>query len=228
MGRIIEEIYVWRWPVRIYHWLNAICITLLFVTGLYIANPVLESPVGEAVWHKNMAIWRYVHFAVAFIFVANFLFRLYWALFGKDDYGRFGGFQPWKPSWWGTSFKEQVASYLFMRSDEPNHIGHNPVAALAHFIFIFLGSWFMIFTGLAMYGENNPGGFIDTWFGWVVLLFGSSHAMHNMHHLGAWIFPFYLVMHLYAVTRHDVVDRTSVTSSIITGYKHKVEESPTS
>jgi len=33
-------------------------------------------------------------------------------------------------------------------------------------------------------------------------------------------------MHLYAVVRHDVVDRTSVTSSIITGYKHKVEEEP--
>ncbi len=226
MGLIIEEIYVWRWPVRIYHWLNAICITLLFITGLYIASPILSPPIGEAVWYKNMAWWRYIHFGTAFIFIANFLFRLYWALFGNDPYARFGGFQPWKASWWGTSFKEQMASYLFLRRDEPHHIGHNPVAAMAHFVFIFLGSWFMILTGLAMYGENNPGGFIDSMFGWVMLFFGSSHIMHNMHHVMAWIFPFYLVIHLYAVTRHDVVDRTSVTSSIITGYKHKVEESP--
>jgi Ni/Fe-hydrogenase 1 B-type cytochrome subunit len=228
MGRIIEEIYVWRWPVRIYHWLNAICIAALFITGLYIASPIFSPPIGEATWYKEMAWWRYIHFATAYIFIANFLFRLYWALFGNDPYARFGGFKPWKLSWWGNDFKEQMASYLFLRRDEPNHIGHNPVAAMVNFIFIFLGSWFMILTGLAMYGENNPGGFIDSTFGWVVLLFGgSSNSMHNMHHALAWIFPVYFVLHIYAVTRHDVVDRTSVTSSIITGYKHKVEESPT-
>jgi len=226
MGRIIEEIYVWRLPVRIYHWLNALAITVLFITGLYIAAPIMNAPVGEATWYKNMAWWRYVHFVAGFIFIANFLYRLYWALFGNDELARFGGFRPWSPSWWGKPFKEQLASYLFIRTEEPNHTGHNPVAALTHFIFIFLGSWFMILTGLAMYGENNPGGFVDTYFGWVILFFQSSHSMHMMHHAAAWIFPFYVVLHLYAVTRHDVVDRTSVTSSIITGYKHRVEESP--
>jgi len=77
-----------------------------------------------------------------------------------------------------------------------------------------------------MYSENNPGGIIDGMFGWVIYLFGSSMAMHTMHHLIAWIFPVYLIGHIYAVLRHDIVDRTSVTSSIITGYKHSVEECP--
>jgi Ni/Fe-hydrogenase 1 B-type cytochrome subunit len=117
-----------------------------------------------------------------------------------------------------------VASYLFLREDEPNYVGHNPVAALAHFIFIFCGSTFMILTGLAMFGENRPGGFVETWFGWLIPLFGGSYNLHFVHHLVAWIFPFYLVIHLYAVFRHDIVDRTSVTSSIITGFKHKVED----
>ncbi|ABB24307.1 Ni/Fe-hydrogenase, b-type cytochrome subunit [Pelodictyon luteolum] len=227
MGRIIEEIYVWRLPVRLYHWINAICITVLFATGIYIASPVLVHPPGEAVWQKGMAWWRYVHFASAFIFIANFLFRMYWAVFGRDTYARFGGFRPWSPSWWGKPFREQLESYLFLRSDEPNYAGHNPVAALAHFLFIFCGSVFMILSGLAMFGENNPGGAMSTWFGWMLPLFGGSYGLHYAHHIVTWIFPFYLVVHLYAVLRHDVVDRTSVTSSIITGYKHKVEEEPT-
>ena len=82
----------------------------------------------------------------------------------------------------------------------------------------------MILTGLAMYGENRPGSLVESMFGWVLPLFGSSYNLHYAHHLVSWIFPFYVIVHLYAVFRHDVVDRTSVTSSIITGYKHKVED----
>lgn len=226
MATTYEEQYVWRLPVRIYHWVNAIAITVLFLTGLYIAAPLLSAPVGEADWYHRMAWVRLIHFSTAFIFIANFMFRLYWALFGKDRYARFAGFRPWNPAWWGQPFKDQLASYLFLAKREPNYCGHNPVAALTHFLFVFCGSIFMIFTGLAMYGENNPGGFIDTMFGWVVLLFGSSYGMHTVHHVVAWVFPVYLVLHLYAVARHDIVDRSSVTSSIITGYKHRVEECP--
>jgi Ni/Fe-hydrogenase 1 B-type cytochrome subunit len=224
MGRLIEEIYVWRLPVRFYHWINAFCIATLMITGIYIASPVLNPPHGEAVWQHNFAMWRYVHFSVAFVFTGNFLYRLYYALFSDDQYARFGGFRPWSPKWWGKPFKEQVASYLFLRKDEPNYVGHNPVAALAHFIFIFCGSTFMILTGLAMFAENRPGSFLDASFGWVLPLFGSSYNLHYAHHIVAWIFPFYVIVHLYAVFRHDIVDRTSVTSSIITGYKHKVED----
>ncbi|NQU26807.1 MAG: Ni/Fe-hydrogenase, b-type cytochrome subunit [Candidatus Marinimicrobia bacterium] len=226
MARLYEEQYVWRLPVRIYHWINAICITILFPTGLYIASPIFSPSIGEAVWYHQMAWIRYIHFGTAFVFLANFLFRLYWALFGNDRYARFAGFQPWKPIWWGQPFKDQLASYLFIRKDEPNYCGHNPVAALTHFLFVFCGSIFMLMTGLAMYGETNTGGFIDTLFGWVMLVFGSTHAMHTMHHLVAWLFPVYLILHIYAVVRHDIVDRSSTTSSIITGYKHRVEECP--
>jgi Ni/Fe-hydrogenase 1 B-type cytochrome subunit len=224
MGRIIEEIYVWRLPVRFYHWVNALCIVALLVTGLYIASPVLNPPLGEAVWQHNFVMWRYVHYAVAFAFTGNFLYRLYYALLSDDKYAKFGGFRPWSPQWWGAPFKEQIASYLFLRKDEPNYVGHNPVAALAHFIFIFCGSTFMIMTGLAMYGENNPGGFAERVFGWLLPVFGSSYNLHYIHHAAAWLFPFYVIVHLYAVFRHDIVDRTSVTSSIITGYKNKVED----
>ena len=97
MARLYEEQYVWRLPVRIYHWINAICITILFSTGLYIASPIFSPSIGEAVWYHQMAWIRYIHFGTAFVFLANFLFRLYWALFGNDRYARFAGFQRWKP-----------------------------------------------------------------------------------------------------------------------------------
>ncbi len=30
------RVKVWRWPVRLFHWLNALAITVLFFTGIYI------------------------------------------------------------------------------------------------------------------------------------------------------------------------------------------------
>lgn len=226
MAQLYEEQYVWRLPVRIYHWINAICMLILFLSGLYIAWPLVSPPVGEAVWFSRMAWIKTIHFVTAFIFIANFLFRLYWGLFGHDRYGRFGGFKPWLPIWWGQPFKDQLASYLFIKKDEPNYCGHNPVAALTHFLFIFCGSIFMILTGLAMYSEINPNGWLNGMFGWIIPLFGSSMMLHTLHHLMAWLFPVYLVLHLYAVFRHDIVNRSSITSSIVTGYKTRVEECP--
>ena len=29
----LREVYVWELPVRIYHWLNALCIVILCITG---------------------------------------------------------------------------------------------------------------------------------------------------------------------------------------------------
>lgn len=35
----LREVYVWELPVRIYHWVNALCIVILCVTGFIIADP---------------------------------------------------------------------------------------------------------------------------------------------------------------------------------------------
>ena len=34
----LREVYVWELPVRIYHWVNALCIVILCVTGFIIAS----------------------------------------------------------------------------------------------------------------------------------------------------------------------------------------------
>ncbi len=225
MNQLNKGHYVWKLPVRLYHWINAYVVSILFITGLYIASPLFSSPTGEASWYKGMAWFRYIHFSTAFVFIANFLFRLYWALNGNDQYGKFGGFKPWLIKWWGQPFKDQMASYMFIKKEEPNYSGHNPVAALSYFLFVFCGSFFMIITGLAMYGENNPDGFTDTLFGWIMPLIGSTELLHTFHHLVAWIFPVFFILHFYAILRHDFVEHTSVMSSMVNGYKRNVKDS---
>ena len=38
----LREVYVWELPVRIYHWVNALCIVILCVTRLY-SSPILPQ-----------------------------------------------------------------------------------------------------------------------------------------------------------------------------------------
>lgn len=52
-SQALVKIYVWEWPVRITHWLNAISIWVLSVTGIYIGFPLLLSP-GPASNHFLM------------------------------------------------------------------------------------------------------------------------------------------------------------------------------
>jgi Ni/Fe-hydrogenase 1 B-type cytochrome subunit len=61
--RYFRRKYVWQWPIRIFHWVNAVCVTGLFFTGLYISWPIL-APAGEP-WNNFVMgtigfpfIWR--------------------------------------------------------------------------------------------------------------------------------------------------------------------------
>src|SRR5579864_192318 len=60
--------YVWEFPVRLTHWVNAIAIAALFITGLYIATPIL-MPGGEAANHFVMGRMRELHFAFGFALI---------------------------------------------------------------------------------------------------------------------------------------------------------------
>ena len=81
-GAITEnKVYVYEAPVRIWHWINAIAIVVLGVTGYFIAYP-LPSLSGEASDHYLMGWIRFLHFSAAYAFAIGFLGRIYWAFVG--------------------------------------------------------------------------------------------------------------------------------------------------
>ncbi|OYU65534.1 MAG: Ni/Fe-hydrogenase, b-type cytochrome subunit, partial [Burkholderiales bacterium PBB5] len=52
-GHAIRSVYVYEAPVRLWHWINALCITVLAVTGYLIGSPLPTMP-GEASAHFLM------------------------------------------------------------------------------------------------------------------------------------------------------------------------------
>lgn len=213
---VLGKVYVWELPIRIFHWVNALSIVLLMLTGIYIGNPFVGSPVPEEAYYSYLMGWvRYIHFFAAFVFTANLIYRLYWAFKG-NQYARSNPFRAsfWKEVW------QTLKYYLFLPNRKQHSIGHNKLAELSYLIFIGLGSIIMIFTGYFLFFEpqfeSAIGGFFNRF---NVLFGGDSFTIRSIHHLVAWGFILFLIVHLYMVLREDWLSRNGTTSSIITGYK---------
>lgn len=205
--------YVWEFPVRLFHWVNALAITGLFISGLYIGHPVFVTP-GEAVQNFFMGTIRYLHGIFAFVFMANMLFRLYWFWVGNEP----SKLRFWTKHFW-LDFVKMLKYYLFITREHSVTTGHNALAQLSYLIVIWLGGLFMIVTGLAMRGGGDPNGKVQMLFGWVVPLFNGEYQVRNLHHLVAWCFAVFLLTHLYMVIRQDLLDDDGTISAIINGHK---------
>ena len=213
--------YVWEAPVRLWHWLMALAMAVLMVTGYFIGSP-LPSVSGEAIDSYLMGYIRFAHFAAAYVFALSFLFRVYWAIVG-NQHAREIFLVPvymLSPTWWRGFFRV-LGHYLFIRPKNDWHLGHNQLAMAAMFGMYVLGTVFMIVTGFALYGEGTGMG---TWqyslfSSWVIPLFGQSQDVHTWHHFGMWYLIWFTMVHLYFVIREDITSGLTVVSSMISGWR---------
>ena len=207
--------YVWEWPVRLTHWVNAAALTVLFLSGLYIAHPIL-APLGEAYKHFVMGRVREIHFAAALIFLVSFLLRICWFYMG-NNYARSGFPFVWRRSWW-RDLARQAADYFELQRGHI-HLGHNALGGLTYTLFVIGLGWAQIFTGLAMYSESNPGGWLNKLVGWVIPLLGGSFQTHMWHHLFAWGFVAFAILHIYIVLYDSHQYRNGLVTGMISGLK---------
>ena len=220
-----EAVYVYEAPVRLWHWINALSIVVLCVTGYFIGSPLPTMP-GEASDNFLMGYIRFAHFAAAYVLIIGLLGRIYWAFVG-NHHAR----QLFIPPFRLRELKEawvEIKWYLFMEKEPKKYIGHNPLAALAMFFMFLLVIVFMIFTGLSMYGEGEG---MDSWqfqyfTSWINPLFEQSQNVHTFHHLGMWGIIIFVMVHVYAAVREDIVSRQSIVSTMISGWRLFKDDRP--
>lgn len=209
------SVHVYDGTVRLWHWLNALGIFVLIGTGLLIASP-LSSVSGEASAHYVMGYIRFAHFSAAYVVAVLFLVRLYWAFVG-NEHARQLFLVPVLQRAWRAGLWRQIRWYLFMESRSPRHIGHNPLGHL--FMFFFMVTLvLMMLSGFALYSEGQGvGSWGDRAFGWVIPLFGGSQAVHSWHHLGMWAIVTFIIVHVYAAIREEIMSRQTMLGAIISG-----------
>ena len=220
------SVYVYEAPVRIWHWVNALAILVLCLTGYFISSPLPSMGTGEAYDQFIFGYIRFAHFAAGMILAVGFFGRIYWAFVGNHHArqlfyiplmsGRF-----WREVWF------EIKWYLFLEDQPKKYVGHNPLAQLAMFCFITIGLSFMIVTGFALYAEGaGKGSLFDTFFGWVFPLVGNTQVLHTIHHLGMWWIVVFAIIHIYVAVREDIMSRQSIVSTMISGHRTFKDDLP--
>jgi len=220
-----RAVYVYEAPVRLWHWVNALCITALAVTGYLIAHPLPTLP-GEASDHFLMGYIRFVHFAAAYLFAVGFLGRIYWAMVGNEQARQLFKLPIHRLDFW-RELMHEVRWYAFLEREPKKYVGHNPLAHLVMVAIITVGGIVMAVTGFALYGEQaGMGSWQERLFGWVIPWVGQSQDVRLWHHWGLWVIVCFVIIHVYVAIREDIVSRQSLISTMVSGWRMFKDDRP--
>jgi Ni/Fe-hydrogenase 1 B-type cytochrome subunit len=216
----VHAVYVYEAPVRIWHWINAAAIVVLALTGYFIGKPLPTMP-GEASASFLMGYIRFAHFAAGYVLAVGLAARIYWAFAGNHHARELFTLPVLRREYWREVIA-MLAWYLFLRPRPNQYVGHNPLARLMMFFGYLLLTLFMIATGFALYGEGAQAGHWThvAFTSWVVPLFGgNSQDVHTFHRLGMWMLVCFVILHVYAAIREDIMGRQSIVSTMISGVR---------
>ncbi len=218
------RIYVWEVPVRLYHGINALSMVLLCVTGYLIGAPHRIFYANEAYQLYWFGTVRFIHFLCAFIWVFNFLVRIYWGFVG-NKYSNWRNYFPLTKEQRGEIREVICADVLQYCKNSRSYVGHNPLAAFTYFL-TFLAFIFQAVTGFALYSSMSSS-VLPSMFKFVIPLMGGEAVVRFWHHLFLWFFVVFIIVHVYLALYHDYVEGRGEISAIVSGWKfHHVDAAP--
>jgi Ni/Fe-hydrogenase 1 B-type cytochrome subunit len=189
---------------------------LLSFTGYFIGNPYLFIASREPYAGFFMGTVRFVHFAVAFLFISSVLLRTYWA-FAGNAYADWRGLFPFLSQDGRKNMLHAAQYYFFIRRDPPEVAGHNALASLSYmFIVILYG--LITFTGIALFGQLHPVGIWYTLTNWV-FGFVTMQQARMAHHMIMWALLLFALYHVYVAWLIDMEEGNGLMSSMFSGFK---------
>ena len=211
-----RRVYVWEMPVRAYHWINAIALTLLCITGFLIGHPVHIAYASEAYQQYWFGWVRFIHFAAAYVYIFNFAARIYWGFVG-NKYAKWNNFFPITKKQQKEIVDVLETDVLQVKMHGEISTGHNSLAAFIYFL-TFLAFCFQTITGFALYSSMSNA-WLPSMFRWIVPLMGGEFAVRFWHHLFMWFFVTFIIVHIYLSFYHDYIEGRGTISSIVGGWK---------
>lgn len=216
----IVKVYVWEAPVRIAHWLIALSIVVLSVTGFYIGRPFITVP-GPAGESFVMGWAKVIHGYTACVFITAVLARIIW-MFTGNKYAHWDKFVPSRRTRWRGMWPV-LRFYLFALRRPPALVGHNPLAGLSY-LAVFGLYVLAIGTGLALHSASAD---IDSplrSLASLAPLLGGLSLARWIHHAVMWLLLVFAVHHIYSSVLWSVVEANATVESIFSGYKFVPEE----
>lgn len=221
-----------RWPVRLWHWLNAALLYVLLTSGLGIFNAHPQLYWGQyganfdrpwltlerfGGWitlpgHYNLAMSRHWHLTAAPVFAFALLFYMIWGLFGRhvarDLAFRRGELAP-RHIW------QDIRNHARLRFPAgAAALRYNVLQKASYIGVIFLLLPLVILTGLTM----SPG--MNAVWPWLIDLFGGRQSARSIHFIAAFALLAFFLVHMLMVLLAGPVNEVR---SMITG-RYRVPE----
>jgi len=204
----------YRWQ----HWIRALSIVVLIVTGFYIAEPFITPIPNAEPTNFMQALFRSWHIIFGFVMIAAVIFKTYLFIFTrKSKNERVAILDLLNPVVW---FK-QIGYYLFI-SKHPHLKGaYNPLQFMAYILF-YLMIFILIITGLILYVHvyhNGLGAFLYEPMRNLEVMLGGLAWVRQLHHITMWGVIIFLAIHIYLAIFNAIWGKEGGMDAIFSGMK---------
>ncbi len=212
--------FVYSSTNRILHWIRALVITGLIITGFYIADPFLTS---KGSTDKLLyAEWTQWHLILGFILISSGLLRIYLFFFGKDKEGELRSL---KDVFSIKSWITQLKSYFFIGELRKKGI-YGPLQFLTYTVIMILVVLASV-TGLILYVHvyhqglgawlNDPMRTLEAWMGGLA-------TVRYIHHITVWGYVIFIPIHIYLVIWSAIRFKHGALDVMFTGYDYHLKK----
>lgn len=209
--------------LRLTHWIRAICIVLLVITGYYIAYVFIAPDPSSEPNVFMQAKFRFAHLVAGFILIGATIFKLYLFVIDKKSRKELISVADFlNPKIWIA----QIKYYLFL-GEHPHLRGvYNPLQFAAYIGFYLLLALICL-TGLILHMHvyhGGLGGFIFEILRPFEVMMGGLSEVRTIHHLCTICIIVFVPIHVYMAVFNAVKGKDGAIDAIISGYKFpKVE-----
>lgn len=199
----IQRIQVWSKALRASHWLMAVCVITLLLSGWVLAQDMTLSS----------ALWRDAHVTTGYLLAAALAVRVALLVAGRAPTDRWRDCLPLNRQHW-RGLRDMLIFYVsFARMPLPAYFGHNPLWGPLYLL-LFGVLAFAVATGLllARYDPQSLAFVAATpwWLGWTL----------PEWHIGlAWTTGGFAAAHVLGVFLHDSKGTASEISAMVNGHK---------
>ena len=228
----IKEVKRMTGTMRIIHWVNAICMVVAVITGLYIGHPYYQCFIADPAVDKYVMAWnRWGHFIVAIIFDVTAVLIGYLYFFSRFE-------KPYKkliPTWKNIKeFCEVFLNLITFNRRKNFDSSHSDSYNIVFFTIFHLLLVFMLLSGLQLYVHGLASGIssIGAWWpamlhlatDWTLQVFGGNMGVRIAHHTSMYLILVWVMCHIYYQIWRTIFWKEGDIAIVIGGSKFVREE----
>lgn len=212
--------FVYSTSNRVLHWIRALVITGLIITGFYIADPFLASEgSSDKLLFGEWAMW---HFILGFILISSGILRIYLFFFGADR-GR--ELRSLRDVFSIRSWITQLKSYFFIGELRKKGF-YGPLQFITYTVIMILVVLASV-TGLILYVHvyhQGVGGLLYESMRTIEAWMGGLANVRYIHHIIMWGYLIFIPIHIYLVIWSAVRFKHGALDVMFTGYDYHLKK----